>query len=135
MFNTYQVKCKSAGVKIIISTTKLLKYEKFYKQKKVGGGGCPRKWMSQKNFKKIKIKKSLKMLKCKKNFKDVTQASVGFNKLFKQNCLTSCVKRQAASKFRFVAVAMGGCGLQSKVSTFNQTNQNTTFYNEAKKME
>ncbi|KRZ21205.1 hypothetical protein T4B_13805 [Trichinella pseudospiralis] len=56
MFNTYQVKCKSAGVKIIISTTKLLKYEKFYKQKKVGGGGCPRKWMSQKNFKKIKIK-------------------------------------------------------------------------------
>ncbi|KRY91667.1 hypothetical protein T4D_863 [Trichinella pseudospiralis] len=40
MFNTYQVKCKSAGVKIIISTTKLLKYEKFYKQKKVGGGGC-----------------------------------------------------------------------------------------------
>ncbi|KRY78387.1 hypothetical protein T4A_9497 [Trichinella pseudospiralis] len=114
MFNTYQVKCKSAGVKIIISTTKLLKYEKFYKQKKVGGGGCPRKWMSQKNFKKIKIKKSLKMLKCKKNFKG--------NNL-------------SLTKFRFVAVAMGGCGLQSKVSTFNQTNQNTTFYNEAKKME
>ncbi|KRZ45013.1 hypothetical protein T4C_12592 [Trichinella pseudospiralis] len=108
MFNTYQVKCKSAGVKIIISTTKLLKYEKFYKQKKVGGGGCPRKWMSQKNFKKIKIKYTRRVF---------------------------LKKLEDAQKFRFVAVAMGGCGLQSKVSTFNQTNQNTTFYNEAKKME
>ncbi|KRZ21206.1 hypothetical protein T4B_13805 [Trichinella pseudospiralis] len=162
MFNTYQVKCKSAGVKIIISTTKLLKYEKFYKQKKVGGGGCPRKWMSQKNFKKIKIKKSLKMLKCKKNFKGLVVIVVvivfsngnddddddddddgdgsGWWLVVVEKCTQKSaftVRRHASvcRKFRFVAVAMGGCGLQSKVSTFNQTNQNTTFYNEAKKME
>ncbi|KRZ18360.1 hypothetical protein T11_5962 [Trichinella zimbabwensis] len=89
--------------------------------------------------------KSLKMLKYKRNFigvivivfsngDDDDDGGVGWWLVVVEKCTQKSaftVRRHASvcRKFRFVAVAMGGCGLASKVSTFNQTNQNTIKLN------